>query len=50
MSKPTFVNGEALDFKVIRTINKSDLCDIFSNVSFHCPFDLSRSKDLNVSF
>ena len=32
MSKPSFVNGESIDFKLIRTINKSDLCDIFGDV------------------
>ena len=50
MSKPSFVNGESIDFKLIRTINKSDLCDIFGNVFSVLHFDLSRSKDPNVSF
>lgn len=34
MSKPSFVNGESIDFKLIRSVNKSDLCDIFNNVFF----------------
>ena len=51
MSKPTFVNGDTIDLKVIRSVMKDDLCALFQQIEGpKCVvLDMDLGKSINIA-